>query len=179
MEEPPTVDDDVSIGTSILMQFTDFTREDHHQLRAVLAVMSHRIMEKNLSPTPAAYLAATCSSLRHLDHEIPTIIEALLKILSLVIPKVSAAKLMDEIELVSQSLVHVLRWSDSFTESSALSGIKCVSHLLITIRNRMDDWSDNSAAAFWGLYSCLIALIVIYYPFQVSTYVLDFCVVST
>lgn len=179
MEEPPTVDDDVSIGTSILMQFSDFTREDHHQLRAVLVVMSHRIMEKNLSPTPATYLAATCSSLRHLDHEIPTIIiEALLKILSLVIPKVSAAKLMDEIELVSQSLVHVIRWSDSFTESSALSGIKCVSHLLITIRNRIDDWSDNSAAAFSGLYGCLMAFVT-HYPFQVSTYVLDFCVVST
>lgn len=169
MEEPPTVDDDVSIGTSILLQFSDFRREAHHQLRAVIVGISHGIIEQNLSPTPAAYLAATCSSLRLLDLEKPMIVDAHLKILSLVIPKVSAAKLMDEIELVSQSLVHVLRWSDSLKESSALSGIKCVSHLLITIRNCIDDWSDNSAAAFSSLYGCLMAFVT-HKPFQVRRF---------
>lgn len=156
------MDDDVSIGTSILMQFSDFTREDHHQLGAVLVVMSLRIMEKNLSPP--------FRPRKNHDHRSPPQN-------SLVIPKVSAAKLMDEIELVSQSLVHVISGSDSLTESSSLSGIKCVSHLLITIRSRIDDWSDKSAAAFSGLHGCLIAFVT-HYPFQVSTYVLDFCVVN-
>ncbi|KAL6220549.1 hypothetical protein ACLB2K_008305 [Fragaria x ananassa] len=71
---------------------------------------------------------------------------------------------MDEIELVTRSLVHVLRRSESLSQTSALWGIKCLSHLFITIRNH---WSHNwSAAAFSALYGCLLCFVT-YHNYEV------------
>ncbi|ONH97511.1 hypothetical protein PRUPE_7G193800 [Prunus persica] len=149
----PLIEDD-DICTSILARFSNSTREDHHHLCAAIGAMAQELKDKNLPSTPVAYLGFTCSSLDGLSSqpEPPAhVIDALLTILSIVFQKVSAAILVKKSEFLSELLVRVLR-SPSLTVGAAVSGLKCISHVLI-IRGRVN-WSDVSS-----LYGFLLSFI--------------------
>ncbi|VVA10090.1 PREDICTED: RRP12 [Prunus dulcis] len=147
-------EDDDYICTSILARFSNSTRDEHHHLWAAISAMSQELKDKHIPSTPVAYLGFTCSSLDGLSSqsEPPAhVIDALLTILSIVFQKVSAAILMNKSEFLSELLVRVLR-SSSLTVGVAVSGLKCISHLLI-IRGRVN-WSDVSS-----LYGLLLSFI--------------------
>ncbi|XP_008242327.1 PREDICTED: RRP12-like protein [Prunus mume] len=149
----PLIEDD-DICTSILTRFSNSTREDHHHLCAAIGAMAQELKDKKLPSTPVAYLGFTCSSLDGLSSQPEPpfhVIDALLTILSIVFQKVSAAILVKKSEFLSELLVRVLR-SPSLTVGAAVSGLKCISHLLI-IRGRVN-WSDVSS-----LYGFLLSFI--------------------
>ncbi|PQQ15272.1 RRP12-like protein [Prunus yedoensis var. nudiflora] len=146
----PLSEDDNDICISILARFSNSTRDDHHHLCAAIS----ELKDKNLPSTPVAYLGFTCSSLDGLSSQPEPsahVIDALLTILSIVFQKVSAAILMNKSEFLSELLVRVLR-SSSLTVGVAVSGLTCISHLLI-IRGRVN-WSDVSS-----LYGLLLSFI--------------------
>ncbi|XP_008242162.1 PREDICTED: RRP12-like protein [Prunus mume] len=150
----PLSEDDDDICTSILSRFSNSTRDDHHHLCAAISAMSQELKDKNIPSTPVAYLGFACSSLDGLSSqpEPPAhVIDALLTILSIVFQKVSAAILMNKSEFLSELLVRVLQ-SSSLTVGVAVSGLKCISHLLI-IRGRVN-WSDESS--LYGLFLSFI-----------------------
>ncbi|BFG39488.1 hypothetical protein CerSpe_257610 [Prunus speciosa] len=150
----PLSEDDNDICISILARFSNSTRDDHHHLCAAISAMSQELKDKNLPSTPVAYLGFTCSSLDGLSSQPEPsahVIDALLTILSIVFQKVSAAILMNKSEFLSELLVRVLR-SSSLTVGVAVSGLTCISHLLI-IRGRVN-WSDVSS-----LYGLLLSFI--------------------
>ncbi|KAL6277373.1 hypothetical protein ACE6H2_020974 [Prunus campanulata] len=137
--------EDEDICASILARFSNSTREDHRHLCAAIGAMAQELKDQKLPSTPVAYLGFTCSSLDWLSSqpEPPAhVIDALLTILSIVFRKVSPAILVKKSEFLSEHLARVLR-SSSLTVGAALSGLKCISHLLI-IRCRVN-WSDVSS----------------------------------
>ncbi|KAI8023198.1 RRP12-like protein [Camellia lanceoleosa] len=130
---------------SILTRFSSSTEDQHHRLCAIIGAMSQELKDQKLPLTPIAYFGATCSSLDRLSAEAEPpshVVEALLTILSTVITHISAAILKKKSEYVSELLVRILR-SKSITPGAAVSGLKCVSHLLI-IREKVA-WSDLSS----------------------------------
>ncbi|ONH97380.1 hypothetical protein PRUPE_7G186700 [Prunus persica] len=152
-------EDDDYICTSILARFSNATRDEHHHLCAAISAMSQELKDKHIPSTPVAYLGFTCSSLDGLSSqsEPPAhVINSLLTILSIVFQKVSAAILMNKSEFLSELLVRVLR-SSSLRVGVAVSGLKCISYLLI-IRGRVN-WSDVSS-----LYRLLLSFITDFCP---------------
>ncbi|TQD93685.1 hypothetical protein C1H46_020689 [Malus baccata] len=147
MDDPhalPFNDDDDDICPSILTRFSSSTREDHHHLCAAVGAMAQELKDKNLPLTPVAYLGITCSSLDGLASQLDPpghVIDALLTILCIVFQKVSAAIIVKKNDFLSELLVRVFR-SPSLTVGAAVSGLKCISHLLI-VRGRVN-WSDVS-----------------------------------
>ncbi|KAM2313831.1 hypothetical protein ACFX1S_026933 [Malus domestica] len=147
MDDPhalPFNDDDDDICASILTRFSSSTREDHHHLCAAVGAMAQELKDKNLPLTPVAYLGITCSSLDGLASQLDPpghVIDALLTILCIVFQKVSAAIIVKKNDFLSELLVRVFR-SPSLTVGAAVSGLKCISHLLI-VRGRVN-WSDVS-----------------------------------
>ncbi|GMP59840.1 hypothetical protein CsSME_00022955 [Camellia sinensis var. sinensis] len=130
---------------SIITRFSSSTEDHHHRLCAIIGAMSQELKDQKLPLTPVAYFGATCSSLDRLSAEAEPpshVVEALLTILSAVITHISAAILKKKSEYVSELLVRILR-SKSITPGAAVSGLKCVSHLLI-IREKVA-WSDLSS----------------------------------
>ncbi|CAL5397016.1 unnamed protein product [Camellia sinensis] len=130
---------------SIITRFSSSTEDHHHRLCAIIGAMSQELKDQKLPLTPVAYFGATCSSLDRLSAEAEPpshVVEALLTILSTVITHISATILKKKSEYVSELLVRILR-SKSITPGAAVSGLKCVSHLLI-IREKVA-WSDLSS----------------------------------
>lgn len=129
---------------SILDRFSSSTQEDHQHLCAVLGTMSQELKDQNIPLTPVAYFGAACSSLDRLSCEPDPaghVIESFMTILSLVLPKISPAILKKKGDFTSVLLLRVLR-SSSVTAGSVVSGLKCVSQLLIT--RDPANWSDLS-----------------------------------
>lgn len=129
---------------SILDRFSSSTQEDHQHLCAVLGTMSQELKDQNIPLTPVAYFGAACSSLDRLSSEPDPaghVIESFMTILSLVLPKISPAILKKKGDFTSVLLLRVLR-SSSVTAGSVVSGLKCVSQLLIT--RDPANWSDLS-----------------------------------
>ncbi|KAK7363336.1 hypothetical protein VNO77_05476 [Canavalia gladiata] len=147
MEEEPafTIDEaNDDLCNSILSRFANSTNESHQHLCAVIGAMSQELKDQNLPSSSVAYLGATCSSLdRILSEPNPAnhIIDALLTILSLVFTRVPVAVLKKKREFLSEHIMRVLR-SQSASESAVISGLKCLSHLLI--HRESVDWSDVS-----------------------------------
>ncbi|VVA40350.1 PREDICTED: RRP12 [Prunus dulcis] len=140
-----TLSEDEDICASILARFSNSTREDHRHLCAAIGAMTQELKDENLPLTPVAYLGFTCSSLDGLSSQAEPsahVIDALLTLLSIVFRKVSPAILVKKSEFLLELLARVLR-SSSLTVGAALSGLKCISHLLI-IRCRVN-WSDVSS----------------------------------
>lgn len=138
------IDETNDFCNSILLRFSKSTQEDHQHLCTVLGAMSQELKDQSLPLTPIAYFSATCSSLDRFssDSQSPIhVIDALLTILSLVLPRVSVAILRKKREYVSELMVRVLR-ARSLTPNAVASGLKCVSHLLIVRDNGI--WSDWS-----------------------------------
>ncbi|XP_058214149.1 uncharacterized protein LOC131325744 [Rhododendron vialii] len=129
---------------SILSRYSNSTEEHHQHLCAVIGAMSQELKDQKLPLTPIAYFGATCSSLDRLSSETEPpahVLDSLLTLLSLVLPRVSSAILKKKTEYVSGVVVRVLR-SKSITPGAAASGMKCVSHLLVI--GEKFSWSDVS-----------------------------------
>ncbi|MED6200947.1 hypothetical protein PIB30_090241 [Stylosanthes scabra] len=129
---------------SILSRFSGSTMETHLHLCAVVGAMSQELKDQKLPSSPVAYFGAACSSLDRISVE-PNppshVISALLTVISLLIPKVPAAVLNKHRVFLSQLVERVLR-SLVASESVMVSGLKCLSHLLI--RRNTVNWSDVS-----------------------------------
>uniref|UniRef100_A0A2N9GW92 Uncharacterized protein n=1 Tax=Fagus sylvatica TaxID=28930 RepID=A0A2N9GW92_FAGSY len=134
----------------ILSRFGRSTNEDHLHLCAVIGDISQTLKDQNLPSTPAAYFGAACSSLDRLFAELEPIneppvhvIQPLLIVLHLVLPRISAAIVNKEHKFLSELLFRVLR-SPSLSSSIAATTyvMKCVSQLLI-IGDALS-WSDVS-----------------------------------
>ncbi|KAA8544895.1 hypothetical protein F0562_019710 [Nyssa sinensis] len=133
--------------------------EQHHHLCAVIGAMSQELKDQNLPLTPVAYFGAICSSLDRLsaDTEPPGhVVDALLTILSMVLPRISVAILKKKTEYISELVVRSLR-SKPITPSVVASGLKCISHLLI-VREKAS-WSDASS-----LYGILLGYVTDDHP---------------
>ncbi|CAK9328157.1 unnamed protein product [Citrullus colocynthis] len=129
---------------SILSRFSDSTNEDHQHLCAVIGAMAQELRDQSLPSTPLAYFGATCSSLDRISSEpdpSPHLLDALLTILSLLLPRISPPILNKKKDFLSDLLIRVLR-VPSLTPSATTFGLKCVSHLVI-VRNAVN-WLDVS-----------------------------------
>ncbi|KAL5853701.1 hypothetical protein ACOSQ3_008819 [Xanthoceras sorbifolium] len=148
-------DDDDDLCSSILSRFSTSPQEDHQHLCAAIGAMTQELKDQNLPLTPIAYFGATCSSLDRLLSSSPSdppihVVASLSTILSLVLPIISVAVLKKKRDFVTGLVVRVIRLN-SVTDGAAVSGLKCLSHLLI-IRAKVD-WSDLSQlyGVFLGL----------------------------
>ncbi|XP_057468052.1 LOW QUALITY PROTEIN: uncharacterized protein LOC130757308 [Actinidia eriantha] len=156
VQEPPSYSPEVpeDFCSSVLSQFSNSAEEHHRHLCAVIGAMSQELKDQNLPLTPIAYFGATCSSLDRLatETEPPShAVDALLTLLSMLIPRISAAILKKKTEFLSDLVVRILR-SKSVTPGAAASGLKCISHLLVI--GHKSSWSDVSS-----LYGALLGYI--------------------
>ncbi|KAE9602507.1 hypothetical protein Lalb_Chr12g0200311 [Lupinus albus] len=129
---------------SILSRFSNSTDENHQHLCAIIGAMSQELKDQNLPSTPVAYFSAACSSLDRIASEpnpSKNVIVSLLTILSLVIARVPLPVLKKQREFLSGLLVRLLR-TELDSESGVISGLKCLSYLLIN-RDSVN-WSDVS-----------------------------------
>nr|XP_029154576.1 RRP12-like protein isoform X2 [Arachis hypogaea] len=129
---------------SILSRLSGSTKESHLHLCAVVGAMSQELKDQKLPSSPVAYFGAACSSLDRISVEPDPpshVIGALLTVISLLIPRVPAAVLKKQREFLSGLVERVLR-SLVASEIVMVSGLKCLSHLLI--RRDSVDWSDVS-----------------------------------
>ncbi|KAM5547225.1 hypothetical protein ABKV19_001632 [Rosa sericea] len=146
---PTTVDDAAAnIGFSILMRFSDSRREIDFEIRKLITVMCQVFRDHKAPPTPVAYLGATCSSLGLIAASKPRpsddVLHAHITILSIVIPKVPAAFLINNLQLVCNSLAPALRSSSPSFDGAACTGVKCIAQLLIRSTNCVNNWSQVS-----------------------------------
>lgn len=128
----------------IISHFSKSDEEDSQRLCATIGAMSQELKEQNLPLTPVAYFGATCSSLDRLISQPdspPHIIQSFTTILSLLIPRLSAAVLKKKGDFVSRIAVTFLRLN-SVTEVTLTSCLKCLAHLLII--GEKVSWSDLS-----------------------------------
>jgi ribosomal RNA-processing protein 12 len=129
---------------SILSRFGNSTNEDHQHLCTVIGAMSQEFKDQNLPSTPVAYFGAACSSLDRLASEPQQpvhVVQSLLSILHIVLPRIPLAILHKKAEFLSDLLLRVLQ-SPLLLVDATTFGLKCVSHLLI-IRDA-PDWSEVS-----------------------------------
>ncbi|KAH7851218.1 hypothetical protein Vadar_008734 [Vaccinium darrowii] len=146
MQEPPPYSqhDSDDFCNSILSRFSNSTDEHHQHLCTVIGAMSQELKDQNLPLTPIAYFGATSSSLDRLSSEPdppPHVLDSLLALLSMILPRVSSAILKKKTQCVSDVVVRVLN-SKSVTPGATSSAMKCVSHLLII--GEKFSWSDVS-----------------------------------
>lgn len=138
------VDENDDLCTSILSRFNNSPQEEHQHICTVIGNMAQGLKEQNLPHTPVAYFGATCSSIDSLSTETESpihLIEALLTILSIGLPRVPVAILKKKREYLSELLIRLVS-CNAQTAGVAASGLKCVSHLLIT--SDKGSWSDVS-----------------------------------
>ncbi|XP_062091199.1 uncharacterized protein LOC133797338 [Humulus lupulus] len=136
--------DDGDFCNSILTRFSDSTQEEHQRLCAVIGAMSQELKDQNMPSSPVAYFGATWSSLdRLLSEPNPPshVVESLLTIFSLLLPRVPVAVVRKKGELISGPMVRVLQLSSS-TLGAIIAGLKCITHYLII--KEASNWSDVS-----------------------------------
>ncbi|CAN1232597.1 RRP12-like protein [Linum perenne] len=95
---------------SVLSRFSTSEQEDHRHMCAVIGAISQEIKEQNLPSTPTAYFGAISSSLSRLSSEFspsPHIVDALVTLLSLVLPQIPEATLKRRREFLSDLLLKV------------------------------------------------------------------------
>ncbi|CAN1843511.1 RRP12-like protein [Linum perenne] len=117
---------------SVLSRFSTSEQEDHRHMCAVIGAISQEIKEQNLPSTPTAYFGAISSALSRLSSEFspsPHIVDALVTLLSMVLPQIPEATLKKRREFLSDLLLKVLRLN-SVSDGTLACGMKCVSLLL-------------------------------------------------
>lgn len=127
---------------SIISRFKDSTREDQQRLCAVIGSMSQELKDQNIPLTSVAYFGATCSSLVKLFSEVEPpihLVEALLTILSLLLPRISVAILKKKKDFVLELVRHALKLP-SLSIGAATSGLKCITQFLIV--GDGSNWSE-------------------------------------
>ncbi|KAL2338811.1 hypothetical protein Fmac_013257 [Flemingia macrophylla] len=129
---------------AILRRFGNSSDESHQHLCAVIGAMSQELKDHNKPSTPFAYFCAASLSLHKFTSE-PNpsahVIDALLTILSLVIPRVPPALLKNQRDSLSDLILRVLH-SPTASDGALVSGLKCLSHLLIA--RETVEWTDVS-----------------------------------
>ncbi|KAK2985261.1 hypothetical protein RJ640_009169, partial [Escallonia rubra] len=156
-ESPPhsVVDpDSADFCTSILSKFSASAQEEHHHLCAAVGAMSQELKDQNFPLTPVAYFGATCSSLDRLGSEPDPprhVLDSLLTILSMVIPKIPVAILKKKTPYISELVLPLLRLK-SVSPNSIACGLKCVAQLLV-IKESVG-WSEVSQ-----LYGVLVGFV--------------------
>ncbi|XP_057968384.1 uncharacterized protein LOC131157934 [Malania oleifera] len=144
MEEPLYMDETDDFCTSILSRLSNSTQEDHQHLCTVIGAMSQELKDQNLPLSSVAYFGATCSSLDRFSGETEPpahIIDALLTILSMILPRIPVAILKRKCEYVSELIGRIIR-SKTLSSGAAASALKCISHVLI-IADKIN-WSEVS-----------------------------------
>ncbi|KAJ4827707.1 hypothetical protein Tsubulata_029798 [Turnera subulata] len=143
LEDPalfPATDD---FSDSILSLFADSTQEEHQRLCAVIGGISQELKDHNLPSTPTAFFYAASDSLHRLssssDPPPADVIESLVTVLSLVLPKVPLSILNKKREFVSGIVVWALKLN-SATVGAVVSGLKCAAELVIA-REKVS-WAD-------------------------------------
>ncbi|KAL4572212.1 hypothetical protein LXL04_018982 [Taraxacum kok-saghyz] len=131
--------------SSILSRFTNSTDPQHHHLCSIIGDISQGLKDLNHPLTPLAYFGATCTSLDKLLSSVPNPpshhVDALITIISMVLPRITPAVLRKESDYVS-GLITRLILSGGVTDSVVASGLKCISHLLVV--GHRSNWSDVS-----------------------------------
>ncbi|KAK4785190.1 hypothetical protein SAY86_001879 [Trapa natans] len=130
---PEPTGDNSDFCESILARFGNSLDENNRSLCVVIGTMSQELMDQNLPRTPIAYFGATCSSLdRLLSSSTPDyqVASSLLISLSFLLPSVSPALLNKKLEFLSEILIKALS-CDSLSTPAVVSGLKCISHLII------------------------------------------------
>ncbi|KVI01141.1 Armadillo-like helical [Cynara cardunculus var. scolymus] len=130
---------------SILARYSNSTDPQHHHLCSIIGDISQGLKDLNHPLTPLAYFGATCTSLDKLLSSDPNPpshhIDALVTIISMVLPCITSAVLRKESEYVSGILTRVIL-SHAVDDSVVTSGLKCISHLLVV--GHRTSWSDVS-----------------------------------
>ncbi|XP_021750210.1 RRP12-like protein [Chenopodium quinoa] len=135
--------------TSIISQFGKSTNEQHLNLCNVIGTMSQGLKDNNVPLLPAAYFGSIVSSLDRLcvsshssstspDHNV----EALLTLMSLIMPRIPVGSLRKRKVLLLGLLIRVLRGGSCLSTDGVVAGLSCVSGLLV-IRDSLN-WSDVS-----------------------------------
>ncbi|XP_021736219.1 RRP12-like protein [Chenopodium quinoa] len=135
--------------TSIISQFGKSNNEQHLNLCNVIGTMSQGLKDNNVPLLPAAYFGSIVSSLDRLcvssdssstspDHNV----EALLTLMSLIMPRIPVGSLRKRKVLLLDLLIRVLRGGSSLSTDAVVAGLSCVSGLLV-IRDSLN-WSDVS-----------------------------------
>ncbi|KAK9705625.1 hypothetical protein RND81_07G071800 [Saponaria officinalis] len=137
--------------TTILKKFTQISpiNEFHQHICTVIGAISQELHDHNVSISDIAYFGSIVSSLDRLspDHSSPTpSIDALVVLLSLIIPRISAGVLSRKKTLLLELVCNVLR-GGRVSENGVVAALKCVSHLLL-IRDS-SSWDD--VAKFYGV----------------------------
>ncbi|GAB2291556.1 hypothetical protein Dimus_025810 [Dionaea muscipula] len=135
-------DEPEDLCTWILNKYSNSSREDHQHLCAVIGAMSQELKDHNFPLSPVAYFGATISSLERLSSDPSTsnhAVEALVTILSMIMPRVSAGLIRKKGQMLSELVFRVLR-SKGSSPAATTSGLKCVSHLLM-VRDSVE-WTD-------------------------------------
>ncbi|KAF5793009.1 putative armadillo-like helical protein [Helianthus annuus] len=136
---------DSDLCTSILTKFSTSTDPQHHHLCSIIGDISQSLKDLNHPLTPLAYFGATCTSLDKLLSSDPNPpshhVDALITILSMVVPIISPAVIRKQSDYVSGLVIRVIGLHD-VGDGVVVSGLKCVSHLLV-VGNRTT-WSDVS-----------------------------------
>uniref|UniRef100_A0A803MF62 Ribosomal RNA-processing protein 12-like conserved domain-containing protein n=1 Tax=Chenopodium quinoa TaxID=63459 RepID=A0A803MF62_CHEQI len=133
--------------TSIISQFGKSSNEQHLNLCNVIGTMSQGLKDNNVPLLPAAYFGSIISSLDRLcvssdssstspNHNV----EALLTLMSLIMPRIPVGSLRTRKKLLLDLLIRVLRGGSCLSTDSVVAGLSCVSGLLI-IRDSLI-WSD-------------------------------------
>uniref|UniRef100_A0A7N0UJ95 RRP12-like protein n=1 Tax=Kalanchoe fedtschenkoi TaxID=63787 RepID=A0A7N0UJ95_KALFE len=146
-------DDDFEAG--VLAQLSNSTDEDHQRICAVLGAMAHELKDQNIPLSPIAYLGATCSSLERLaaDSSSSHTVDALLGILSLLLPRVSNGILLKKAEFLSGLVSGIVSSKKALAEGGVASSLRCVSRLIMIRRGNVG-WADVSL-----LYSTLVSFV--------------------
>nr|XP_043627919.1 RRP12-like protein [Erigeron canadensis] len=133
---------------SIMSRFSNSEDPQHHELCSMIGDISQGLKELNHPLTPLAYFGAACTCLDKLLLSPPPPhhnIHALLTIISMLLPSISAPVLRKQSEFVSALMTRVIHVSQSQTDTVA-SGLKCISHLLIA--GHRANWSSDVSHLF-------------------------------
>lgn len=145
MEHDNRSDDDDEFCNSILSRFSNSGDPQHHHICSIIGDISQGLKDLNHPLTPLAYFGATSTSLDKLLSSDPNPpahhIDALITIISMLLPSISPAVLRKESDYLSGLLTRVIQ-SHAVTDNIVASGLKCISHLLIA--GHQTSWSDVS-----------------------------------
>ncbi|KMT03366.1 hypothetical protein BVRB_8g190570 [Beta vulgaris subsp. vulgaris] len=137
----------------ILSKFSNSNHEQHLHLCSVIGAMSQELKDLKVPLSPVAYFGAIVASIDRLSLSSDSSssspnrpVDALVTLLSLIMPRISVGILRKKKVLLLELLVRVLRGGNNLSSDCIAAGLNCVSSLLV-IRDSLG-WSDVSQ--FYG-----------------------------
>ena len=147
MDEPSE-----DICSSILSRYNSSPIDHHQHLCAAVGAISQELKEHSLPLTPISYFGATISSLDRLSSSATSppsdpIVDALLTLLSIIMPKVSSAVVRTKGGSVATTVCRILGIGSAASVAAVKAGLKCISHLMIV--GEKGNW--ESVAPVYGV----------------------------